>query len=103
VVKNGGGFLIDDPRDPANRYVNHSFVESPDMMNVYNGNTTTDADGNAMVELPGYFQALNRDFRYQLTVVGQFAQAIVAEEVRDNRFRIKTDKPNVRVYLFSNP
>jgi hypothetical protein len=95
--KTSGGFEIDDPRDPANSYLYHSFVESPDMMNVYNGNVTTDADGNATVELPGYFESLNRDFRYQLTVIGEFAQAIVAEEVRDNRFAIKTDKPNVRV------
>ena len=27
--------------------------------------------------LPEYFSALNRDFRYQLTVIGQFAQAIM--------------------------
>jgi hypothetical protein len=95
--KNGGGFQIDNPRDSANSYLYHSYVESNDMMTVYNGNITTDADGNATVELPGYFEALNRDFRYQLTVIGEFAQAIVAEEVRDNRFGIKTDKPNVRV------
>jgi hypothetical protein len=89
--------MIDHPLDPANRYLSHSFVESPDMMNVYNGNVSTDADGNATVELPDYFEALNRDFRYQLTPIGEFAQAIVAEEVRDNRFKIKTDKPNVLV------
>jgi hypothetical protein len=97
LVKSGGGFQIDHPVDPANSYLNHSFVESPDMMNVYNGNVTSDAEGNATVELPGYFEALNRDFRYQLTALGQFAQAIVAEEVKDNSFTIKTDKPNVRV------
>jgi hypothetical protein len=97
IWKDGGGFQIDNPLDPANRYLYHSFVESPDMMNVYNGNVSTDADGNATVELPGYFEALNRDFRYQLTAIGEFAQAIVAEEVTDNRFRIKTDRPNVRV------
>jgi hypothetical protein len=67
------------------------------MMNVYNGNVTTDARGYAAVTLPDYFEALNRDFRYQLTVIGQFAQAIVAERVRDNRFVIQTDKPNVEV------
>ena len=97
LTKSGGGFQIDHPLDPANRYLCHSFVESPDMLNVYNGNITTDAGGNATVELPDYFEALNRDFRYQLTVVGQFAQAMVAEEVRDNHFSIKTEKPNVKV------
>jgi hypothetical protein len=50
-----------------------------------------------VIELPSYFEALNRDFRYQLTVIGQFAQAIVTEEVRDNHFSLRTDKPNVRV------
>jgi hypothetical protein len=95
--KSAGGFEIDHPVDHSNRYLYHSFVESPDMMNVYNGNVATDADGNATVDLPDYFEALNRDFRYQLTVLDQFAQAIVAEEVKDNRFSIKTDKPNVRV------
>lgn len=97
LSKSSGGFQIDHPVDPANVYLNHSFVESPDMMNVYNGNVTADTEGTATVELPGYFEALNGDFRYQLTVVGQFAQAIVAEEVSDNRFTIKTDKPNVMV------
>jgi hypothetical protein len=47
--------------------------------------------------LPDYFEALNQDFRYQLTVIGQFAQAIVSGEVSNNQFTIKTDKPNVKV------
>jgi hypothetical protein len=47
--------------------------------------------------LPDYFEALNRDFRYQLSVIGRFAQAMVAEEVRDNQFTIKTDRPEVKV------
>ena len=63
------------------------------MMNVYNGNITTNAEGIAVVELPEYFESLNRDFRYQLTVIGAFAQAIVKEEVSDNQFTIQTDQP----------
>ncbi len=51
----------------------------------------------ATVVLPGYFEALNRDFRYQLTVIGQFAQAIVAKEINQGRFIIKTNKPGVKV------
>ena len=97
LSKGGGSFRIDHPLDPANKYLSHSFVESPDMMNIYNGNVTTNEDGEARVTLPDYFAALNRDFRYQLTVIGQFAQAIVAEEIVDNRFTIKTDKPRVKV------
>jgi len=97
LSKSAGSFKIDHPLDPANQYLSHSFVESPDMMNIYNGNVTTDANGESIVILPDYFEALNRDFRYQLTIIGEFAQAIVAEEIRDNRFVIKTDKPYVKV------
>ena len=49
VSKGSGSFKIDDPLDPANKYLSHSFVESPDMMNVYNGNVTTDKFGRATV------------------------------------------------------
>ena len=97
LSKAGGSFKIDHPLDPANKYLYHSFVESPDMMNIYNGNVITDAQGDAVVPLPDWFETLNRDFRYQLTVIGQFAQAIVAGEIADGRFNIKTDKPNVKV------
>jgi len=97
VSKGGGSFKIDDPLDPANKTLSHSFVESPDMMNIYNGNVVTDGHGRATVELPAYFESLNRDFRYQLTVIGQFAQAIVVEKVHDNRFVIRTSKPGVEV------
>jgi hypothetical protein len=97
LSKGGGSFKIDHPLDPANKYLYHSFVESPDMMNVYNGNITTDKRGLATVILPDYFEALNRDFRYQLTVIGQFAQAIVARKIVNHQFVIRTSKPGVEV------
>jgi trimeric autotransporter adhesin len=97
LSKGGGSFKIDHPLDPANKYLYHSFVESPDMMNVYNGNVVTNRHGVATVTLPDYFEALNRDFRYQLTVIGQFAQAIVAKKIANNRFVIRTNKPSVEV------
>jgi hypothetical protein len=67
------------------------------MMNIYNGNITTDATGEAVVEMPDYFDALNKDFRYQLTVIGTFAQAIVGTRMKGNRFVIRTSAPNVDV------
>jgi hypothetical protein len=97
LSKASGSFVIDHPLDPEDKYLSHSFVESPEMLNVYNGNATTDASGQATVDLPAYFEALNKDFRYQLTVIGQFAQAIVATKIAANRFTIATDKPNVEV------
>jgi trimeric autotransporter adhesin len=97
LSKGGGSFEIDHPLNPETMILRHSFVESPDMMNVYNGNIITNAAGEAIVHLPDYFEALNRDFRYQLTVIGEFAQAIIAEKLSGNRFTIRTDKPNVEV------
>jgi ribosomal protein L14 len=97
ISKGGGTFKIDHPVDPSNKYLVHSFVESPDMMNVYNGNITTDANGFATVSLPDYFEATNKDFRYQLTVIGSFAQAIIKEKVSNNQFVIQTNQPNIEV------
>jgi hypothetical protein len=97
LSKGGGSFKIDHPLDPANKYLYHSFVESPDMKDMYDGNVTTDEAGMATVTLPDWFEALNRDFRYHLTVIGQFAQAIVASKVANNQFSIRTNKPNVKV------
>jgi hypothetical protein len=97
VFKSAGSFRIDHPLDPANKYLCHSCVESPDSKNIYDGITITDGNGEATVTLPGYFEALNRDFRYQLTAIGQFAQVIVSRKIKDNHFSIKTDRPGVEV------
>ncbi len=90
-------FKIDHPLDPANKYLVHASVESSEMMNIYTGNVTTDAQGEARVQLPDWFEALNTDFRYQLTVIGQFAQAIVSSEVQNHEFAIRSSVPSVKV------
>ncbi|MDA9967931.1 hypothetical protein N9E62_02065 [Salibacteraceae bacterium] len=97
ISKGSGTFKIDHPDDPENKFLVHSFVESPDMMNVYNGNAITDANGFVTVELPDYVENTNKDYRYQLTPIGQFAQCIIKEKVKGNKFVIQTDKPNVEV------
>jgi hypothetical protein len=98
LTKSAGTFKIDHPQDPENKFLIHSFVESPDMMNVYNGNISSDNNGFATITLPSYFEALNIDFKYQLTIVGkEFAQALVYEKIKNNQFIIRTDKPNIEV------
>jgi hypothetical protein len=102
LSKAGGSFKIDHPLDPANKYLSHSFVESPDMKNVYDGVVTTDADGYATVTLPDWFQTLNRDFRYQLTVIDDndsagFVQAKIAARVSNNQFTLRTSEPQTTV------
>lgn len=98
----GKFFKIDHPLDPANKFLYHSCVESPDMKNIYDGVAVTDSSGYATVELPSYFEALNGDFRYQLTVVDEsdsdtFVQAKVVRAIADHRFTIRTSAPGVTV------
>jgi hypothetical protein len=90
-------FRIEDPLDPKHKYLAHAAVESNQVLNIYSGNITTDQHGVATVRLPAYFERINTDLRYQLTVIGQFAQAIIAKKEAGNRFGIRTDKPRVEV------
>jgi hypothetical protein len=80
---------IDHPADPANKYLVHAAVQSSEMMNMYTGNVVLDADGAAVVQLPGWFQTENADFRYSLSAVGAPAPNLyVAEEVSGNQFKV---------------
>ncbi|GBC80422.1 hypothetical protein HRbin09_01659 [bacterium HR09] len=98
LFKGGGSFKIDHPLDPEHKYLYHSFVESPDMKNVYDGNVVLDQNGEAWVELPEWFEALNRDFRYQLTALGAPGPSLyVAEEIAHNRFKIAGGRPGMKV------
>lgn len=98
VSKGGGSFRIDHPLDPENKYLYHSFVESPDMMNVYNGMVLLDERGEAWVDLPDWFEALNRDFRYQLTAIGSPAPDLhIGAEIRDLKFQIAGGVPFQKV------
>ena len=88
-VANGSkNFVTDHPLDPANKTLRHSCIESPEVLNVYSGTVLLGAGGKATVQLPDYFEALNKDFRYQLTCVGAFAPVFVQQEVVDNQFVI---------------
>jgi len=98
LSKSSGSFKIDHPLDPENKFLQHSFVESPDMMNVYNGNIILDEKGQAVVQLPEYFEALNKDFRYQLTAIGAPGPDLyIAEEILDSRLVIAGGEPGMKV------
>ena len=67
------------------------------MMNIYNGVVTLSRRGDAVVKFPDWFDALNRDFRYQLTCIGGFAPVYIASEVSGNQFKIGGGRPGMRV------
>jgi hypothetical protein len=97
LFKPGGGFRIDHPLDAAGKYLSHSFVESPDMKNLYDGVVTLDASGQAEVSLPAWFAALNTDVRYQLCCLGGHAPVYIAQKLRDNQFTIAGGQPGMEV------
>jgi hypothetical protein len=97
LEKAGGSFKIDHPLDPANKYLHHSFVESPDMKNVYDGVVMLDRKGKAEIELPNWFGILNKDFRYQLTAIGSSGPNLyIAEEISDKTTNYTSNNKNSR-------
>jgi len=89
---------IDHPLDPANKYLVHTAIDSPEMKTVYDGVTSLDSNGEAWVTLPAYVEALNGNFRYQLTAIGAPGPNLyVAEKISGNRFRIAGGKPGAEV------
>ncbi len=96
LSKASGTFTIDHPLDPENKILNHYFVESPGMTNIYEGEAVLDGSGRAEIILPVYFDALNRAPRIQLTGIGT-SDIYVAEKVKGNRFIIG-GKPGTEVY-----
>jgi hypothetical protein len=88
LTKTAGSFKIDHPLFPESKYLYHSFVESPDMKNIYDGVAELDEGGQAVVQMPTWFEALNTDFRYQLTCIGRSAPVYIAQEMHKNQFTI---------------
>ena len=97
VYSNNTSLKMDDPLDPANKYLSHSAVESPDMMNIYNGIVVLDSNGEAIVQMPNWFSALNHEFRYQLTCIGGFAPVYIAEELANDQFKVGGGRAGMKI------
>jgi hypothetical protein len=123
LSKGSGSFVIDHPLDPKNKLLYHSFVESPEAKNIYDGIATLNEKGEATIELPRYFLALNNDFRYLATPLREpMPELHLSREVGRRYFgvvggivlRISGGKPHGRVswqvtgirhdpYIIANP
>jgi|SRR5687767_6489350 len=103
IMVNGGimaefkQFVIDHPLDPENKNLRHFSIESDKMVNMYTGTITLDKRGEAWIQLPEWFEALNADFSYQLTCIGGHADVYIAEKIHQNQFRIAGGKKNMEV------
>jgi hypothetical protein len=115
LSKGSGTFVIDHPLDPRNKLLYHSFVESPDALNVYDGVATLNEEGEATVMLPDYFEALNKDYRYQFFPLNEpMPNLYIKREVAFNQFVIAGGAPHGSVswqvsgvrhdpYILANP
>ncbi len=115
VSKGSGTFAIDHPLDPENKILYHSFVESPEAKNMYNGIAVLDAEGSAVIALPDYFDALNGTVRYQFFPLEQaMPNLYIKTEEKNNSFEIAGGVPGGRVswqitgvrhdpYILANP
>lgn len=104
VVSNGDfaatgtkSFVIDHPADPENKYLRHFSAESNEVLNIYRGNVILDANGEAVVELPDYYDAINMNPSYNLTPVGGFAQLYVKQEISAGMFVIAGGTAGMKV------
>ncbi len=99
AVTGAKSFVIDHPADPENKYLKHFSIESNEILNVYRGNVTLDSQGKAVVQLPGYFYLINRNFSYTLTPVGSPAPGLfIAREIDENgTFEIAGGNPEQKI------
>lgn len=89
-------FIIDHPAEPTQKFLRHFSTESDEVLNMYRGMIQLDANGEATVQLPDYFQLININFSYQLTPVGTPVQPYVAEEIQGTTFKV-AGAPNTKV------
>lgn len=93
LSKSAGSFIIDHPLDPENKVLRHSFIESPEMMNIYKGRAKLE-NGKLIIKLPDYFDALNHPEgrEINLTPVNGWSPLFLEGKIKNNQFVVKTTK-----------
>ena len=90
-------FSIDHPLDPEHKYLRHYSIESNEVLNLYRGTVPFDANGEVIVTMPNYFDAVNINFSYQLTPIGGYAPLYIKDKLLDGKFVIAGGLPGMEV------
>ena len=90
-------FVIDHPKDPANKTLRHFSVESNEILNIYRGNAAFDSNGEAIIVLPDYFSDINRNPTYQLTPIGGPASLYIKKKIENGQFVIAGGQSGMEV------
>jgi len=98
-MSNAAGYWVYPPSSEfAGSMLQHAYVGSSEMKNVYDGVVTLDTSGVAVVRVPDYVPGLNRDFRYQLTPIGaSMPNLYISSELTDKSFTIAGGTPDGKV------
>lgn len=91
-------FTIDHPEDPERKILKHFSIESNEVLNMYRGTEIFDANGKAVVNLPDYYDSINKNPSYQLTPIGAAMPNLYIEsEISNGKFIIAGGEPNKKV------
>jgi len=90
-------FKIDHPTDPENKYLKHFTIESNEVLNMYRGTATFDANGESIIEMPSYFDEININFSYHLTPIGSYAPLFVKSKMENRKFVVAGGNPGDEV------
>ncbi len=93
-------FQIDHPLDPYNKYLKHYSMESPEVLNVYRGNVVLNANGEAVVIMPDYFDSVTTNCSYSLTAIGIQTNVYIKQEIQNRQFVIAGGVPGQKVCWF---
>ncbi|MBS1723765.1 MAG: hypothetical protein JSS66_12525 [Armatimonadetes bacterium] len=87
--------VIDHPLDPANKILKQYCAEGSEPTMLYSGMVQLNANGQASVSLPDYFDAIAKNPRYTLTAVGApMPNLYVSGQEVNGVFKISGGKPN---------
>lgn len=90
-------FQIDHPNDPTGQYLRHFSIESDEVLNIYRGTGTFDANGVAVITTEDYVDLVNRSFTYQLTPIGAAMSLYISREFDGGSFEISGGTPGKKV------
>lgn len=76
-------FVIDHPIEPGNKILRHFSMESDEPLLVYRGMEKFDKNGEVVVQLQDYISAININYTYNLTPVGEYMPVFISKEVDD--------------------
>lgn len=92
ISKPGGGWRIDDPEAPETGFLNHGFVESDLMKNVYDGSVVLDSNGRGTIDMPSWYPKVNKNGRL-------FADDVTKTKLSEGRWTV-SGKPGQVVDWF---